>query len=80
MAFEFESVRNLLRCPQSRSELVLHDNSLVSTDPATRRQYPILDNIPRLIVDESIVLSPDEWSRIMEQHQRNPESGSPSMN
>jgi len=57
---------DLLVCPLSRASLVLDEDTLVSTDEATRRRYRIDDGIPILLVDESEELSPAEWKAIME--------------
>ena len=75
MPFDFEVLHDILACPESHSDFVVNGDGLVSTDPSTRRQYPILHNIPRLIVDESTVLSEDDWSRIMVRNQRDPTTG-----
>ncbi|GIG39648.1 Trm112 family protein [Cellulomonas phragmiteti] len=50
--------RALLRCPVSGAELVdgvAADGSpvLVSTDPERPLQYPVVDGIPVLLVDEA---------------------------
>lgn len=58
----------LLRCPQSRSELVLEGDSLVSRDAASRMQYPIKAGIPVLVPAEGISLPQEEWERIMRAH------------
>lgn len=57
---------DLLVCPLSRASLVLDGDTLVSTDPATRRRYRIDDGIPILLIDESEELAPAEWEAIME--------------
>ncbi|MFO1019239.1 MAG: hypothetical protein U0903_00845 [Planctomycetales bacterium] len=58
----------LLRCPQTRTELVLEGDSLVNTDPETRLQYPVNQMIPVLIPAQAITLSPEEWQRVMRAH------------
>ena len=58
----------LLRCPQTRTELVLEGNFLVNTDPETRLQYPVNQMIPVLIPAQAISLSLEEWQRIMRAH------------
>jgi uncharacterized protein YbaR (Trm112 family) len=55
----------LLVCPLSRADLVLDGETLVSTDPRTRRRYRIDDGIPVLLVDESEELDADTWKSIM---------------
>lgn len=77
MAFDFDKVKNILVCPRTRKPLVLDGNLLVCTDPDQRHSYPILDDIPRLLADESAQLSPEEWRSVMERHNRSPETGEP---
>ena len=77
MEFDFESIRHILACPVSHCDLVMIGDSLVSTDAANRRQYPIVDSIPCLIAEESTVLSEEAWLRLMEQSQRIPKVGGP---
>ena len=43
----------ILCCPESKAELVLDGNHLVSTDKQTRRRYRIEDDIPIMLVDEA---------------------------
>jgi uncharacterized protein YbaR (Trm112 family) len=75
MAFEFDKVKNILVCPRTRKPLVLDGSMLVCTDPEQRHSYPIVDDIPRLLADESTNLTMDEWRQVMERHERSPETG-----
>lgn len=59
---------DILVCPLSRKELVLDGDTLVSTDPETRRRYSIQDDIPNLLIEESEELSLEEWTEIMKRH------------
>ena len=63
---------DILVCPESKAELVLDGETLVSTDPKTRRRYRIDNDIPVMLVDddESERLTEDEWRRIMVAHDR----------
>lgn len=67
MAIDTELL-DLLVCPESKAPVVLDGETLVSTDPATRRRYPIEDGIPVMLVDESEVVPEDEWRTIMQKH------------
>lgn len=58
----------ILVCPETKSELVLDGNFLVSTDKNTRRRYRIEDDIPIMLVDESEQLTLEEWTEIMKRH------------
>ena len=55
----------LLVCPLSKKPLVLVGDWLYSTDPATRRKYPIRDGLPIMLMDESEVVEIEEFNRIM---------------
>mgnify|MGYP005846198787 FL=1 len=58
----------ILVCPETKAELVLDGNFLVSTDKNTRRRYRIEDDIPIMLVDESEQLTLEEWTEIMKRH------------
>ena len=75
MAFEFEAVRGILACPHCRCELVFTGEMLICTGADHRRSYPVTDDIPRLLPEESAELTEQEWSRVMTQHERNPQTG-----
>jgi uncharacterized protein len=68
MAFNFRELENLLVCPGSRTKLIQEGNSLVCTDGACRLKFAIRDDIPIMLVDEAVVLSPQEWETIMQRH------------
>ncbi len=59
---------DILVCPETKAELVLDGNTLVSTDKDTRRRYRIEDDIPIMLIEESEQLSLDEWTAIMKKH------------
>jgi uncharacterized protein YbaR (Trm112 family) len=56
----------ILVCPLSHARLVQDGNTLVSTDPKTRRRYKIIEDIPNFLIDESEELSESEWKQIMD--------------
>ena len=59
---------NILCCPETKADLVLDGNTLVSMDKKTRRRYRIEDDIPVMLIDESEKLSVEEWREIMKRH------------
>lgn len=59
---------DILCCPESKADLVLDGDFLVSTDKETRRRYRIEDDIPIMLIDESEQLNMDEWEAIMKKH------------
>ena len=61
---------DILCCPDSKAELVLEGDSLVSTDKETRRKYKIENDIPIMLIDESEQLDLETWKDIMKKHDR----------
>jgi hypothetical protein len=59
-----------LCCPETKADVVLEGNSLVSVDKNTRRRYRIEDDIPIMLIEESEQLSLEEWKAIMLKHGR----------
>jgi len=59
---------DILCCPETKAELVLDGNTLVSVDKNTRRRYRIEDDIPIMLIEESEQLSMEEWTTIMKEH------------
>ncbi len=62
-----EELLRMLVCPATHAPVVQVGDWLYSTDPATRRKYPIRDGIPVMLVDESEEATPDEFDRVMVQ-------------
>ena len=58
----------ILACPESHAPLVYEDDWLYSTDPATRRRYPIRDGIPIMLIEESETLDEPAWRQVMQRH------------
>jgi uncharacterized protein YbaR (Trm112 family) len=59
---------DMLCCPETKADLVLDGNFLVSTDKATRRRYRIENDIPIMLIDESEILDEAVWADIMKKH------------
>ena len=59
---------DILCCPETKADLVLDNNYLVSTDKVTRRRYRIENDIPIMLIDESEQLDLDVWKKIMKKH------------
>lgn len=75
MAFNFKELENLLVCPGSRSKLIQEGDSLVCLDAACRLTFAIRDDIPIMLVDEAVKLSPEEWGNVMQRHSRDRTTG-----
>jgi len=59
---------DILCCPQTKADLVLDGEFLVSMDKETRLRYRIEDDIPIMLVEESETLAQEEWQDIMKKH------------
>ncbi|MEZ6129518.1 MAG: hypothetical protein R3C59_12615 [Planctomycetaceae bacterium] len=77
MPFDYNKVKDILACPRCHAELVLDDAALVSVNPEFRLSYPIVDDIPRLLEEEALELSPENWAEVMQRHGRDAKSGLP---
>ena len=65
-----EDLLDILCCPETKADLVLDGETLVSTDKDTRRRYRIEDDIPIMLIEESEQLSLEEWETIMLKHNK----------
>jgi uncharacterized protein YbaR (Trm112 family) len=63
-----QELLDILCCPETKADLVLDGDTLVSTDKNTRRRYRIEDDIPVMLIDESEQLSIEVWSEIMKRY------------
>ncbi len=64
----------IMVCPVAHAPLVQVGDWLYSTDPATRRKYPIRDGIPIMLIDESEVADQAEFERVMAEAKQQPPS------
>jgi len=56
----------ILVCPESHARLVQVGDWLYSTDPQTRRRYPIREGIPIMLLEESEVVDPTEFEKVLQ--------------
>jgi hypothetical protein len=61
---------DILCCPETKADLVLDGNTLVSVDKNSRRRYRIENDIPIMLIEESEVLDEDTWKEIMKRHNK----------
>ncbi|MCB9207885.1 MAG: hypothetical protein H6612_04805 [Ignavibacteriales bacterium] len=59
---------DILCCPETKADLVLDGDFLVSVDKETRRRYRIEDDIPIMLIDDSEQLDMETWTEIMKKH------------
>ncbi len=62
-----EELLKIMECPVGHVPLVQAGDWLYSTDPETRRKYPIRNGIPILLIEESQEADPEEFDRVMVQ-------------
>ncbi len=55
----------ILQCPVAHVPVVRNGDWIYSTDPKTRRKYPIQDGIPIMLIEEASTADPDEFERVM---------------
>ena len=60
---------DILCCPETKADLILDGDFLVSVDKETRRRYRIEDDIPIMLIEEAETLDIDTWSEIMKRHE-----------
>jgi len=75
MGFNFEDMKTRLVCPECHSELIRDGDTLVCTNPEVRLRYDIVDEIPRMLVDEAKRLSVEDWAEVMRRSGRDPDTG-----
>lgn len=62
-----QDLLKIMACPVSRAPVVQVGEWIYSTDRQTRRRYPIRDGIPIMLIDDSEVVEPEEFDRVMSQ-------------
>jgi uncharacterized protein YbaR (Trm112 family) len=75
MAFKFKDLESILVCPGSRTPLLQDGDWLVCLSPDCRLKYAIRDDIPIMLIDEAVKLSPEEWGKTMQRHSRDATTG-----
>ena len=56
---------DILVCPETKARVVQIGDWLYSTDANSRRRYPIRDGIPIMLIEESEIVPPDEYDKVM---------------
>ena len=63
-----QELLDILCCPETKADLVLEGEFLISVDKETRKRYRIEDDIPIMLVEESETLDVEEWQEIMKKN------------
>jgi uncharacterized protein YbaR (Trm112 family) len=59
----------IMVCPESHARLIQVGDWLYSTDPATRRRYPVREGLPIMLIEESEVVNEADFQKVMQQNQ-----------
>lgn len=60
-----DELLKILCCPESKADLLLDGDYLVSLDKETRRRYKIVDGIPIMLIEDSEQLELSAWEEVM---------------
>ena len=71
-SFNFDAVSDILACPQCQGELICTGDSLICISKEHRLRFPIVDGIPRLLLEEATVLSEEEWEDLKRRQESSP--------
>ena len=55
----------ILACPSCHSKVVETTDAIVCTGEECRRKYPIHENIPVMLIEESEVLDQEPWKDLL---------------
>ena len=60
----------IICCPETKADLVLEGDFLISISSVSRRRYKIVDDIPVLLIDDSEIMNEEEWKSVMIKHKK----------
>lgn len=75
MSFDVKLLDGLLVCTKCRSALVRDGDHLICVKPDCRIQFSIRDEIPNMLLEDSMVVPVDDWGMIMERSGRSSVTG-----
>jgi uncharacterized protein YbaR (Trm112 family) len=75
MSFDVKLLDGLLVCTKCRSALVRDGDNLNCVKPECRVQFSIRDEIPNMLLEDSVVVPPGDWGSVMQRAGRDPVSG-----
>lgn len=76
MDFDFDAIKDILVCPQSKTALVRDGDTLVCLDENCRLSYEIQEGIPIVLVDDATELAREAWDEVMARHEDSRTTGS----
>lgn len=66
MSFDPRLLDGVLVCTKSKSRLIRDGEFLVCSDSDCRMRFEIKDGIPNMLLEEASLLSPEDWSSLMQ--------------
>ena len=63
-----QDLLDILACPDCKTPVVLDAERLVCCKAECRRAYPIREDIPIMLIEESQVLEPAAWEKVIAAH------------
>ncbi len=69
MDFDFNTVKDILVCPQSKTALVRDGDALVCLDESCRLSYEIQQGIPIMLIDDATELTREAWGKVISRHE-----------
>lgn len=52
-------------CPHCHTNVVRHSGAWICASAECRRRYPIVDEIPKFIIEDAVQLDPVEWKSLL---------------
>ena len=75
MSFDAKLLDRILVCTKCRSPLVREGDALVCVTSDCRLQFAVIHEIPNMLLEDAVALSPEGWSQVMQRAGREPASG-----
>jgi len=75
MSFDPKLLNEILVCTKCRSPLVRDGDALVCVTADCRLRFPILHEIPNMLVEDALPVPVDEWAPVMRRSGRDTETG-----
>lgn len=75
MSFDLKLLDRILVCTKCRAPLVPDGDGLVCVSSDCRLRFPVLHEIPNMLLEDSTPLAPEEWSGVMSRSGRDTTTG-----
>lgn len=75
MSFDSKLLDRILVCTKCRSPLVRDGDALLCVTADCRLRFPILHEIPNMLLEDSVPIPVDQWAPAMQRAGRDPVTG-----